>query len=86
MMTCSTPISFGDNVRILCTPETEGLGLAGLKGEVRGETTPSVMGIEVIGEDKDDFAFNVFIEDRDEAYWFAPDLLEFIDHAVGTEM
>jgi hypothetical protein len=85
-MTSSTPISFGDNVRILCTPEAEGVDLAGLTGEVRGETTPSVMGIEVIGEDKDDFAFNVFIEDRDEAYWFAPDLLEFVDHAVGTVM
>jgi hypothetical protein len=85
-MTNPTPISFGDNVRVRRTPETEGVGLAGLTGEVRGETTPSLMGIEVIGEDKDDFAFNVFIEDRDEAYWFAPDLLEFIDHAVGTEM
>jgi len=85
-MTNSTPISFGDNVRVRSTPETDGMELAGLTGEVRGETTPSAMGIEVIGEVKDDFAFNVFLEDRDEAYWFAPDLLEFVDHAVGTEM
>jgi hypothetical protein len=62
------------------------MGLAGLTSEVRGETMPSVMGIEVIGEVKNDFAFNVFIEDRDEAYWFASDLLEFVDHAIGTEM
>jgi hypothetical protein len=64
-MTNSTPISFGDNVRVRCTSETERIRLAGLTGEVRGETTPSIMGIEVIGEVKDDFAFNVFIEDRD---------------------
>ena len=65
-----TPISFGDNVCILCTPETERVGLAGLTGEVRAETTPSLTGIDVIGEVKEDFAFNVFLEDRNEAYWF----------------
>jgi hypothetical protein len=27
-----------------------------------------------------------FPEDRGEAYWFAPDLLEFVDHAIGTEI
>ena len=66
----SAPISFGDNVCVCCTSITEGMGLAGLTGEVRGETTPSATGIEIIGEVKDDLAVNVFIEDRDEDYWF----------------
>ena len=33
---------FGDNVRIRVTPETEAAGVAGLRGQVYGETTPSV--------------------------------------------
>jgi hypothetical protein len=57
-----------------------------LTGQVYGETTPSVTGVEVIGEASEDFAVNVFLETRDEAYWFATDLLEFVDHAPGTEM
>lgn len=78
--------SFGDNVRIRGTPLTESLGLAGLTGNVYGETTPSVTGVEVIGEVTEDFAINVMIEARNEQLWFAPQLVEFIDHAVGAEM
>ena len=65
-------ISFGDNVRIVNTPETIETGLAGLIGNVAGETTPSVTNVEVIGELKEDYAFNVFFDERQEGFWFAP--------------
>ena len=54
-----------------------------MEGQVYGETTPSVTGIEVVGNLRDDFAINVFFESRDTSYWFAPELLEFLDHAEG---
>ena len=60
--------------------------MAGMEGQVYGETTPSVTGIEVVGDLRDDFAINVFFESRDTSYWFAPELLEFLDHAEGLEM
>ena len=78
------PISFGDNVLIATTAETERLGLAGLTGDVRGESTPSATGIEVIGDVTDDFAINVYVEDRETDYWFSPELLQFVDHGAGT--
>jgi hypothetical protein len=79
-------LSFGDNVRIRSTPLTEKLGLAGQTGSIYGETTPSVTGVEVIGEATADYAVNVMIEARGEQLWFAPDLVEFIDHGAGTEV
>jgi len=79
-------ISFGDRVRVRQSPEAEALGLAGTVGQVYGETTPSVTGVEVIGHPLHDFALNVHFEDRNEAFWFAPNLLEFINHAPGTTM
>ncbi len=79
-------IAFGDNVRILSSPETDEKGLAGKTGQVYGETTPSVTAIEVIGEVKDDYAFNVSIEGIGSELWFAPELLELVDHAEGTEI
>jgi hypothetical protein len=79
-------ISFGDNVRVLHTAETEAAGVAGLEGQVYGETTPSVTNVDVIGELESDFALNVHFEDLDSSLWFAPDLLEFVDHAPGTEI
>jgi hypothetical protein len=79
-------ISFGDNVRVASTPLTTSLNLAGLSGAVYGETTPSVTGVEVIGEATGDYVINVQLDSRDESLWFAPDLLEFIDHAPGTEI
>ena len=82
----SGPPSFGDNVRILSSAETESKGLAGLTGGVYGQTTPSVSAVEVIGEVSSDYAINVFFEGRDESFWFAPSLVEFVDHAPGTEM
>lgn len=77
-------ISFGDNVRIRESQVTDKLGLSGKIGNVSGETKPSVTNIEVIGNLESDFAFNVFFEDENEQYWFAPHLLEFVDHAVDT--
>jgi hypothetical protein len=79
-------ITFGDNVKVLSSPETDAISISGKVGQVSGETTPSVTGVEVIGEVNDDFALNVSIEGYDETYWLSTDLLEFIDHAEGTEM
>lgn len=81
-----TVISFGDNVRVRDTPATVAAGLAGLSGSVSGHTTPSVTGVEVIGDLLADFAVNVHFTDRGESYWFAEQLLEFVDHAPGTEI
>jgi hypothetical protein len=78
-----TTLSFGDNVRIRDTPLTQSLGLAGLTGTVLGETTPSVTGIEVIGEIKSDFAVSVLLDVRDESPWLSPELVEFLDHSPG---
>jgi hypothetical protein len=79
-------VSFGDNVKILSSEETDKLNLSGKIGQVYGETTPSVTGVEVIGGVEEDFALNVNIEDLNEQYWFAHHLLEFIDHAEGTTL
>jgi hypothetical protein len=86
IMNTESTISFGDNVRVLATPLTQGLGLAGMVGKVYGETMPSVTNVEVIGEIQEDYAINIFFKDRNESSWFAPELLEFIDHAPGTEI
>lgn len=81
-----TDISFGDNVRILRTPETERLGIAEKIGNVYGETTPSSTGVDVIGELTSDYALNVYFDTLDASYWFAPHMLEFVNHAPGTEI
>lgn len=57
-----------------------------MTGQVYGETTPSVTNVEVIGEIKEDYATNVFSNDRNESFWFSPELLGFVDHAPGTEI
>ncbi|MGQ0456530.1 MAG: hypothetical protein ACT4OU_05655 [Hyphomicrobium sp.] len=75
---------FADTVRVRETTETQGLGLAGLTGSVRGFTTPSVTGIAMIGDPADDYAIAVHIDDRDEDYWFHRDLLELVDHGPGS--
>ena len=77
-------MDFGDHVRIVDTDETRGLNLAGDTGSVRGWTTPSVTGVEVIGDSSGDFAINVWFESVKECFWFSPDLLEFVDHGAGT--
>ena len=78
--------TFGDNVRIRTSHETESKGVAGLIGQVYGQTTPSVSGVEVVGELTGDYAINVFFTDRNESLWFAPMLVEFVGHAPGTEI
>ena len=79
-------VSFGDRVRIRSTPLTQNLNLAALVGMVQGETTPSVTGVEVTGESTTDHAIYVFFEEREQGFWFASNLLEFVDHAPGTEI
>ncbi len=79
-------IGFGDNVKIRPTRETEKIGLAGFTGQVYGETTPSITAVEVIGELTEDFAINVHIEEKNEAFWFSEDQLEFLNHGAGTEI
>jgi hypothetical protein len=80
----SSPISFGDRVRVRQTPATEAAGVAGLVGDVYGETTPSVTGVNVIGELKEDYALNVHFEQREGEFWFNAGDLEFVDHRPGT--
>ncbi len=79
-------VSYGDNVRILRTAETERLGIADRVGNVYGETTPSESGVEVIGKPEADYALNVYFDTLDSSYWLAPNLLEFVSHAPGTEV
>jgi hypothetical protein len=80
----SGQISFGDNVRIRSTPETAIIGVNDRVGQVYGLTTPSITEVEVIGHSVQDIAINVYFEERSEAFWFAPELVEFVDHASGT--
>jgi hypothetical protein len=56
-----------------------------MAGQVYGWTTPSQTGVEVIGDLKDDYAVNVFFAELKEDRWFAPELIEFIDYAPGTQ-
>ena len=75
---------FADRVRIKATEETERLGVAGLEGIVFGWTTPSVTGVDVIGDRGEDLAVNVHFEARNEGFWFAEHLVETLDHGAGT--
>ena len=76
--------SFGNKVRIKGSPLTEEKGLAGKIGEVHGQTTPSMMDLEVIGTPKEDSAVNVYFDDLNTSYWFDADLLEMIDDGQGA--
>lgn len=76
--------SFGNKVKITSSPLTVEKGLAGKIGEIYGKTTPSIMGIEVIGTPKDDVAINVYFDDLKTSYWFDSDLLETIDDGQGA--
>jgi hypothetical protein len=75
---------FADRVRIRSTEETRRLGLAGLEGVVYGWTTPSLTGVETVGDRGDDHAVNVHSDEREEGFWFAEHLIEVIDHGAGT--
>ena len=76
--------SFGNKVRIKDSPLTEEKRVAGKIGEVYGQTTPSMMDIEVIGTPKKDVAVNVYFDDLNTSFWFDPDLLEAIDNGEGA--
>ena len=79
----TTP-TFGDHVRIKDNAETRGLGLSRREGQVFGFTTPSITGVPVIGSPTEDYAINVHFEDVDGEFWFASELVEFVDHSPGT--
>lgn len=76
--------SFGNKVKIISSPETVEKELAGKIGEIYGETTPSKMELEVIGKLNEDYAVNVHFEELGESFWFAEELLEFLDNGQGT--
>jgi hypothetical protein len=78
--------SFGNSVRIKSSPETINAGLAGKIGRVFGETTPSMMDVDLIGPLKEDYALNVYFEDIKKSFWFDPSLLENLDNGAGTTM
>jgi hypothetical protein len=80
------PIRFGDRVLVRDTATAWERGLVGIAGVVFGETTPSVTGVEVIGTPRGDFALNVELDDGAGNFWFAADMVEFLDHAPGTEI
>jgi hypothetical protein len=80
-------IAFGDNVRIITAEATRVSGHADMLGVCYGLTTPSVTGVEVIGDPVDDTALNVYF-DSDPATpdaWFAPELVALVDHAAGSQ-
>ncbi len=81
-------IDFGDRVRIVRTEETEQRGFADAIGQVMGFTTPSLTGInDVIGGSDMDVAVAVEFESPELGdAWFTPSLVEFVDHAPGTEI
>lgn len=78
-------ISFGDTVRVRATTVTKDAGLSDLVGTACGETTPSVTGVDVIGEPEADYAINVYFENKGAGVWFDPRLLQFVDHGAGAE-
>jgi hypothetical protein len=79
-------IKFGDRVLVLATSETVSAGVAGLAGDVYGFTTPSLTGVDVIGGAPEDYALNVNLDSKGEAFWFRPDLLELLHRNAGLEI
>lgn len=78
-------VSFGDNVRISDSDSTIASGHAGRVGVCYGMTTPSVTGVEVVGDAGDDVALNVHFDDQAvEDAWFSPVLVVLVDHAAGS--
>ena len=39
--------------------------------------------VAVVGGPTEDTAVNVHFESRNEAFWFAPELIRFVDHGAG---
>jgi hypothetical protein len=67
-----------DIVEIVSSRETIAAGYAGKTGTCYGFTTPSVTGVQVIGDEGDDRALNVGFDDGTFA-WFHPSLVGFVD-------
>lgn len=78
--------TFGNLVKIKASTETDLKGLTGKTGQVNGETTPSMMEIEVIGLCKKDYAINVFFEEINQSFWIDADLIQKIDDGEGIEI
>ncbi|MBP1641461.1 MAG: hypothetical protein H6Q03_130 [Acidobacteria bacterium] len=77
-------LSFADRVRIRNAPETVARRLAGRVGEIHGFTMPASSGVDVIGASAHEVALGVYFDELKEALWFAPELLDFVDHGEGT--
>ena len=78
-----------DRVRVRTTTMTEAAGVAGRTGQIYGETRPSSSGVarnEIIGELTEDYAVNVHFDELKRSVWLTRDLLEFVDHAPGTQI
>ena len=71
-----------DTVDIVNEPATVIGGFAGRRGTCYGFTTPSVTGVDVIGDSTDDVALNVGFDDGTSA-WFHPSLVAFVDVNAG---
>jgi hypothetical protein len=79
-------IAFGDNVRIVDAEPTRRSGHSNMVGVCYGLTTPSATGVEVVGTSTGDAALNVHFEaDEIPDAWFAPELVDLVDHAVGSK-
>jgi hypothetical protein len=72
----------GDTVRIVSTAETIAAGYADRMGTCYGFTTPSLTGVQVIGDSGADDALNVAFDDGTSA-WFDPTLVVFLDVNAG---
>ena len=77
-------LAFADRVRIRETSDTSESKVAGRVGEIHGFTMPSASGVSVIGSSSHDVALGVYFDELKQALWFAPELLEFVDHGAGT--
>jgi hypothetical protein len=78
-------VGFGDRVRIEEVDATILSGHSGRVGDCFGMTTPSVTGVEVIGDAVDDVALNVHFEAEDITdAWFAPEVVTLVEHPEGS--
>lgn len=89
LLTPSSGVSLGDRARVVETPLTVSLGLAGRVGTVYGHTTPSLAyTTDVIGDSAMDVAVAVSFEDPEDGpvVWLAAELIELVDHGGDTEI
>jgi hypothetical protein len=71
-------------VRIRAIPETTALGLAGLVGQVYGWSVPSSSGVSpIIGPVPADFVISVYLEERAEQVWIAPEWTDNLGDGTG---